>query len=381
MDLRAELARFDPTLPVERAVMPPSSWYTDPSMYALERRVIFQKNWHPAARLDELRSPGDYVSGCLAGMPWVVVRGQDRVLRAFHNVCRHKAAVVAEGAGALDVLTCPYHGWAYGLDGRLQSAPRIAGIEDFDREALSLPPMQVTEWGLWVWINPDLSAAPLIDQLPELTGMMAGRWDGLHFVGRRSYLIECNWKVFIDNYLDGGYHVPNMHPSLDAQIDMGTYRTACFGRSSVQLAGEGEGHQNLEVDPSIRIGDGAIYGWVYPHFTLNRYGPVLDINLTLPRGVNQTEVIIDFFFESVDGSEAEAFIATSIAQSELTQQEDIAVSESVQRGLNSPTYDAGRYAPRVEHAEYHFHRLLAGDLGGAVGASGAGDAVFSPRRP
>ena len=95
MDLKAELARFDPTLPVERAVMPPSSWYTDPAIYALEQRTIFQKQWHPAARLDRLRAPGDFVSGCLAGMPWVVVRGQDGELRAFHNVCRHKAAVVA----------------------------------------------------------------------------------------------------------------------------------------------------------------------------------------------------------------------------------------------------------------------------------------------
>jgi len=367
MDLKAELARFDPTLSVEQAVMPPSSWYAEQAIYALEQRAIFQKNWHPAARLEELASPGDYVSGCLAGMPWVVVRGKDGVLRAFHNVCRHKAAVVAQGAGSAEALKCPYHGWVYELDGRLQRAPRIAGIKNFDREALSLPPLKVTEWGLWAWINADMDAAPLATKLPELTGMMETRWDGLHFVARRTYLVDCNWKVFIDNYLDGGYHVPNMHPSLDAQIDMSTYQTECFERSSVQLAGEGVGSDGLTVDPTVRIGSGAIYGWVYPHFMLNRYGPVLDINITLPRGVHQTEVIIDFFFEAVDGLEAQAFIEASIAQSEITQQEDIVISESVQRGLLSPSYDAGRYAPRVEHGEYHFHRLLAADLKNAVG--------------
>lgn len=362
MDLKAELARFDPTLPVERAVMPPSSWYTDPAIYALEQRTIFQKQWHPAARLDRLRAPGDFVSGCLAGMPWVVVRGQDGELRAFHNVCRHKAAVVAQGAGTTAAFKCPYHGWEYRLDGRLLRAPQIAGIRDFDRDAMSLPALNVTEWGLWAWINADQDAVDLTAQLPELTAMMESRWASLHFVERRRYLLQCNWKVFVDNYLDGGYHVSNMHPTLDAQIDMGNYRTECFESSSVQLATEGAGAESLGVDPTVRIGSGAIYGWVYPHFMLNRYGPVLDINVVLPKGVDQTEVVIDFFFESVAGDEAQAFIESSIAQSEITQQEDIIVSESVQRGLCSPSYVAGRYAPRVEHGEYHFHRLLAADL-------------------
>ena len=366
MDLRAELARFDPTLPIARAVTPPSSWYADPAFYALERDAVFQRAWHPAARLDEVATPGAFVSGCLAGMPWVVVRGEDGVLRGFHNVCRHKAAVVAEGCGTAPALKCPYHGWVYGLDGRLRSAPRLAGIEEFDRDALSLPPLQVAEWGLWIWINADLEARPIGAQLPELSSIFETRWAGLDFVARRHYHLDCNWKVFVDNYLDGGYHVPNMHPSLDAQIDMGSYRTECFAVSSVQTAGEGAGDEALVVDPGVRIGDGAVYGWVYPHFTINRYGPVLDTNLVIPHGVDRTEVIIDFFFESSEGTDRAAFIETSIAQSEVTQIEDIAVSESVQRGLLSPTYDVGRYAPRVQHGEYHFHRILAGELGRAL---------------
>ena len=126
---------FDPSIPIERAPTPPSSWYTDPEVLERESETLFQRTWQFVARLDQVEEPGQFVSGRFLSVPWVLTRGEDGELRAFFNVCRHHAAEVASGSGCVESLTCPYHGWRYGLDGRLQSAPRLGAAQDFDRAA------------------------------------------------------------------------------------------------------------------------------------------------------------------------------------------------------------------------------------------------------
>ena len=168
MDPRAEVERFDPSIPIEEAWTPPSSWYVAPEIYRLEQRGVFARCWHPLARDVDLAQPGQYVSGCIAGEPWVAVHGADGERRAFSNVCRHKGREVVSGAGQADRLVCGYHAWAYDLDGRLSSAPRMAGIRSFDREAMSLPALRTEQWGRWLFASWDDGAPSLRDQLPEL---------------------------------------------------------------------------------------------------------------------------------------------------------------------------------------------------------------------
>jgi choline monooxygenase len=113
------ISAYDPGAPLDRARTIPSTWYTDPRVFDLERQTVFTRSWQVAGRLDELRAQGDYVAGALSsGEPIVVVRAQDDTLRGFFNVCRHHAAaVVADGAGSARQFRCPYHGWTYALDG------------------------------------------------------------------------------------------------------------------------------------------------------------------------------------------------------------------------------------------------------------------------
>jgi len=193
----------------------------------------------------------------------------------------------------------------------------------------------------------------------------------LTFVERVQWEIACNWKVFVDNYLDGGYHIPHMHPTLDAQIEMGSYHTEMFETSSLQTARPaGRNDERIAFDADDRIGPGAIYGWIYPNFMLNRYGPCLDSNHVVPLGPDRCRVDYEFYFLDVDGPEARSFIEQSIEQSGVTQREDIAICESVQVGMRSGAYRPGRYAPRIEVGEHHFHRLLARDLRRAATADG-----------
>ena len=371
LDLRSALAGFDPTLPIERASTPPASWFVSTEFAELEQREIFERSWQPVARVDEFVAPGDYSSGCLGRNPWVVTLGQDGELRAFHNTCRHKGREVVQGAGRADELVCGYHAWSYDLEGCLRKAPRMAGIEEFDREAMSLPAMSLEVWGPWIFLNPDPLAPPLAASAGPLIDLLDRRgWRGLKFVERITWDIKSNWKVVVDNYLDGGYHIPHMHPSLDAQLDMDSYRTEIFESSSVQSSRSAEAaDRRIDYEAGKRIGEEALYLWLFPNFMLNRYGSCLDTNLVIPQGPDRCRVIYDFFFEG-GSSEAEPdFIEQSMIQSDITQREDIAICESVQVGLSSGSYDRGRYAPQVEMGEYHFHRLLAARLAAALDRS------------
>jgi choline monooxygenase len=280
----------------------------------------------------------------------VLVRGTDGELRAFFNVCRHHASCVASGAGNVERLVCPYHGWTYDLDGKLRKAPRLGAVDDFDRDAFGLVPMEAGVWGPLAFVRLGAGGETLADAMRPLDGRLAA--SGLRFVTRRSYDIECNWKVFVDNYLDGGYHVSHLHAGLASQLDLESYHTEIDGRVSLQLCAAGGGE---------RVGTGAVYAFVYPNFMINRYGPIMDTNWVVPLGPERTRTIFDYYVEEPAASDPE-FIERSLVASDRVQQEDVAISESVQRGLRSSAYDVGRYAPTVEQAAHHFHCLLAAEL-------------------
>mgnify|MGYP000094004135 CR=1 FL=1 len=364
--LATEIHRFDPTLPVQDASSPPASWYSSRAVHDLEQRAVFGRRWIFACRSDEVAEPNSYASGTYGGIPWVVARDGDGVLRAFHNVCRHRGAEVVKGCDRATSLTCRYHGWIYRLDGRLKAAPRMGAMTGFDRDAMSLPPMQVVEWGPLVLVNPDLEARPFLEDFGEIDAILAPTgWDRLRFGHRKVWDVRCNWKVFSDNYLDGGYHIAHMHPTLDAQLDMSSYQTELYGWFSVQTSRPGDGNDaRVGIDVGKRMGDGPIYAYLYPSLMINRYGPVLDTNLVVPIAPGRCQVIFDFWF---DDTVDDAFIEESLAQTEITQLEDIDVSESVQVGTASLAYDRGRYASSWEKGIHHFHGLLAVDLREGLG--------------
>ncbi len=362
--IRDEVARFDPSVPLEAAWLPPKSWYNDARFHDLERDTVFKNNWLIAARSEQFAKAGDFVAGAIAGEPYVVARGEDGVLRAFYNVCRHHAAQVAVGAGCADSLVCPYHGWTYALDGRLLRAPELGAVKNFDRERFGLVPMHVKEWCGLVFVCMGLQPRALANDLTEVGARLGAMGiDALRFVARRKYTLACNWKVYVDNYLDGGYHVSYLHKGLAGQLDLDSYRTEIFDRYSIQsgagAAGKKEGMPGSDF--SERIGDKVLYAWIYPNLMINRYGPMMDTNWVIPRGHDETEVIFDYYFTPETASDDD-FVTRSLAASDVVQLEDVEICESVQKGLGSSSYDQGRYSAKLEQGEHHFHRLLAEDF-------------------
>ena len=357
-----ELVRsYNPTAPLEEAHTIPAEWYVDPRIADLERQTVFSQNWQVIGRADQLRATGDYVTATVAGEPIVAVRGADGVLRAFFNVCRHHAAAVAtEPSGNAAALRCPYHGWTYGLDGGLKGVPEFDGVCQFDRKTNGLLPVRVETWEHFVLVNLDAAARPLNNFLGSLVERVQPLdLSQLHFVDRRTYSLNCNWKVYVDNYLDGGYHVPHLHKSLNSVLEYSDYTIEnqdrfCLQSSPIRSSG------GDKVAATVRQGR-ANYFWQYPNLMLNLYEGVMDTNLVLPLGVDRTEVIFDFYFRDIDRS-SEVRNRQSIDVGERIQDEDVAICESVQRGLQSRAYGAGRLSVRREAGEHLFHRLLHADL-------------------
>jgi choline monooxygenase len=357
------IERYRPEQPLAEASTCPASWYIDPRILDLELGTTFARTWQYACRVDQVREPGQFVTFELAGEPLLVVRGNDGVVRGFFNVCRHHAAaVLTEPCGSVKRLRCPYHGWTYTLEGSLKAAPAFEGVADFDPAENSLMPVDTETWENWVFVRLERGGPSFAEFLgAELTGQIRPlQLSNMQWVERRHYLFECNWKVFVDNYLDGGYHVPYLHKGLDSVLDYNRYqiengRHHCLQWSPILTRG---------AEPetgSVRKGERALYYWIYPNFMINWYEGVMDTNLVFPRGVDQTEVIFDFWFTDVS-EEAMERNRASINVGQRIQDEDTAICKSVQRGLRSRAYDTGRLSVRREAGEQLFHQLLYADL-------------------
>lgn len=361
--VRSLVNLYHPGDPLDRAWTIPSPWYFDRDFHEAERAGVFANSWQAVGRVEQVRKHGEFFTAEIGGEPIIVARGEDGVLRAFYNVCRHHAAaVVTEAAGCAKQFRCPYHGWTYGNDGALKGMVEFEGVCDFERAKNGLVPVRVDTWEHFVFVNLNSQAASLrefLGEVPEIVAPLA-MTSKLHYFDRRVYTLNCNWKVYVDNYLDGGYHVPHAHKGLSSVIEYTKYTIENFSTACLQsspLSSDGDSEAGVAATRQGR----AFYLWVYPNFMINAYEGVMDTNLVLPLGVDKCAVIFDYYFGDVSEA-ARAGNYRSIQVSEKVQDEDEAICDSVQRGLGSRAYVAGRLSVRREAGEHLFHRLLHADL-------------------
>ncbi len=345
--------RFDTSL--GRASTLPSRYYIDPAVLATEHRNVFGRTWQLLGRAEQVREPGSYFTASLAGEPVLVVRGSDGVLRAMSNVCRHRAGPVSKGEGKRPVLQCGYHGWTYGLDGRLLKTPEMQGVECFDQRSMALPEFRVDVWNELIFVNLDAEGPSLREFLGDLGEKLDKRnYGGYRLAARKEWFLDCNWKVYVDNYLEG-YHIPIVHPGLFREIDYPNYRTETRRNYSIQ-------HAPLKKPERIRVeskDDEAEYFWVYPNLMLNVYPDNFSTNVIVPVGHERTLTLFEWYFRDP----GDPIVKETVAFSDEIQIEDIGICEAVQRGLRSSTYSSGRYSPIRENGVHHFHQLYAESMG------------------
>jgi len=369
MSVQEILASYDDRASLSEASTIPAAFYVDARIAEIEARTVFSQTWQLVGRADQVERPGQFVTATVAAEPIVVVRGNDGMLRGFYNVCRHHAAaVVTEACGQASLLHCPYHGWNYGLDGSLKGMPEFEGVKNFERQKNGLVPVRADTWEKFVFVNLDPQVAPLNDFLGGLVKRVAPLGvSKLRYFDSRSYDIHCNWKVFVDNYLDGGYHVPHLHKGLSSVLDYKQYTIENEDRYCLQSSPMVSSEEDAATG-ATRKGDRAWYFWQYPNLMINCYQGYMDTNLVLPVDVDHCRVIFDFYFGDVSDARRE-YNQQSVAVGARVQDEDLGICEAVQRGLKSRAYGAGRLSVRREAGEHLFHRLLTADLKAGVGRS------------
>jgi choline monooxygenase len=341
------------SVPVERSETIPSAWYTDPRFHELDRQAVFGRTWQYVADLPRLSSPGDVVVTHVAGEPIIVVRDKAGTLHAFFNVCRHRGGPLALKDEQCDMLSCKYHGWTYRLDGMLRGVPHFNHVELFDKKDYGLTPVPFTLWEGLVFVHLGERPTPIEAAFTGIRERVAPtRLGALQFVRQVDYEVRCNWKVYVDNFLEG-YHVPYVHPELCTLYDYQHYVTEVHDRYSVQV-GPLTGERNVYTAG----GGEALYYYVFPNLMLNVVPGRLQLNLVVPTAPDRCRVLFRYYYDAPDAPGAAARIEADVTFSDQVQQEDAEICERVQQGLGSRAYDRGRFSVRFEEGVYHFQQLL-----------------------
>ena len=340
--------------------------YFSAETFAAERNRVFSATWQLVGHAHQVMNPGDYFTFDLLGEPLLIVRGEDGILRGFHNVCRHRAGPPASGCGNRKLFRCGYHGWTYRLDGALLVTPEFDGVEDFDPREFGLAPVRLEEWFSLIFVNLDGEADPLGEGLGELLAQ-ARKFDfgSMKFSERRTYDMKCNWKTYIDNYLEG-YHLPSVHPGLNRELNYNGYTVEPYPWH-VRQWGPIRGAQTGDAVPR-RYGQAgedltADYFWVFPNWMLNCYPDNISVNIILPLEPERTLAIFEWYLPERElGGEA---ARKSVAFSDEIQMEDVAICEIVQKNLHSRSYSSGRYSVKQEKGVHAFHRMYRELMPGA----------------
>ena len=323
----------------------PARLYGCPDAWARERTAVFGRAWLFLGHEAEAPAAGDWIATDVAGHRLLAVLGRDGVLRAFHNVCRHRAGPLVQGSSGRceGELVCAYHGWRYALDGRLRAATGFGTAEGFDPREFGLFGIRLEIWRGLAFVTFDPDAAPLYDHVAPLEALLVER--GLNIAApalRRSHDLACDWKVYAENYLEG-YHIGSVHPALAGELGSAEYRVRVEGDLVVQeAAGVNDGPQ------------AGVWGWLWPNLGINVYRDGAMIERMTPVGPGRTR--LDYLFLNDGGAGA---LGEALEASDRLTAEDARICEAVQANLSAGAYDGGVLSARHEAAVAWFQSRIA----------------------
>ena len=342
---------------IAKAQTLPSRHYTDERVFS---DIIsgFSGCWHFAAHESQLAEhnvlPLDHMEHMI-GEPMLLTR--DEIIRCVSNVCTHRGMLVATEPCSASTLRCGYHGRTFGLDGCFRNMPEFEGVEGFPSASDDLAGFPLRRWkGLLFAGTEPRRFENCMDELGSRLGWMPIESFEHDPSRHRSYDIDANWALYVDNYLEG-FHIPYVHGDLHEELDYDSYRTELFegGVLQVGIARRGEACFELpESSPDHGQRIAAYYYWLYPGVMLNFYPWGLSVNLVIPLSVDRTRIVYHGFVwdRSKLGEGAGGDL-------DKVEAEDQGIVEAVQRGVAAGAYDRGRYSPTKEAGVHHFHRMLA----------------------
>jgi choline monooxygenase len=340
----------------------PGSVYSDPDYLAVQKDRVFARTWQYAADSGRVKAPGHVLPFTLLdgflGEPLVITSDENAELRCLSNICTHRGAIVVEGEGHLKSLRCRYHGRRFALDGSFVSMPEFDETANFPSAADCLPRLPLEKWGplLFTSLSPAFDFAEWIAPVSDRVGWMPLEDFRRDARSSRDYLIDANWALYCDNYLEE-FHIPYVHQGLSERLDYGAYYTEKFALGSLQMgiARAGEPVFDLPAghpDHGKRVA--AFYFWLFPNLMLNFYPWGLSVNVVSPLHASRTRV--SFVSYVWNDALRDQGVGSDLHKVEM---EDEEVVESVQRGVSSRLYNRGRFSARREVGTHHFHHLLA----------------------
>jgi choline monooxygenase len=368
----------------------PADWYTSRELFELERKHLFRRVWQHVGRTEQVEHPGQFFTCEVANEQVVVVRDGQGTLRALSNVCLHRGGPVAMEDGKRKAFQCPYHGWTYELDGRVRGTQGMETAEDFEPDTMRLPEFRVATWGPTVWVTLEDDVPPLDEWLGDITPRAKNySLEQLEYVGGRKWTIPCNWKLYVDNYMEG-YHIPFIHPGLQQALHgsiytykLGTWSNEQYGAEPhprgpgsrvAGMLGSSQAFRSLMppmdgLDEEERAG--YYFFWQFPTNTLN-FMPDGFLMFTIrPADVELTECTFSWWMPPAKDLTDKLLQAAVVNFGHVVNMEDLEICMHVQKGMRSSVYRQGRYNADSEVCLHHFHRLYneqmapyLGELGG-----------------
>ena len=350
---------------ITRAATLDKAFYLDPALQAAAAERIFARSWQWLGDLGDVAQPGSLSPRrMLPGLldePLLLARDGAGALRCLSNVCTHRANLLVRAPCRASEIRCGYHSRRFDLAGRMTFMPGFDGAHDFPSAADDLAQVPFATWAGHGFAALD-PAAPFADFIGDLAARLA--WlpveRFVHDPARdRDYAIAAHWALYVENYLEG-FHIPFVHPALNAQVDHGSYATELFRYANLQVALAAPGEPAFAPPPgtpdhSRRVA--AYYGWIFPNLMLNFYPWGLSVNRVEPAGLDRTRVAFRSYVYDPALRDRGAGGAL-----DRVEEEDEAIGEAVQRGVRARLYRGGRYAPTRERGVHHFHRLLCAFL-------------------
>ena len=339
-------------------------YYTDPAVFAWEQDNIFAKSWAYAGHISQLPRPGSVFPCEIAGEPIIVARTVKDEIKAFYNVCAHRAARIVDEPVCAKSLQCPYHGWVYTLDGKLKTARRTNRTPGFEKTGIHLPAVRVEVMESFIYVNLDTDAAPMSETVgPMFEDIQKFEIDvgALKPVRQDSYTVHANWKVVVDNYVES-YHTEIAHPIY---VDGANWQDAYIeSHEWYTLMGGPESQENLEAlrrTGKLHVTENRYHlGW--PNITYLFYPgpPNIFVWELLPISIDETLFRRNSFFKT---DEFDAEREAQFEMDDLLTKEDIGLIERAWTGLNSRGFQGqGHYilndqmTNQSEMAVHTFHR-------------------------
>jgi phenylpropionate dioxygenase-like ring-hydroxylating dioxygenase large terminal subunit len=371
--MRREAERIAPPEGFPALPLIPGRRYTDPSFLALEDGHLWRKSWLYACHIDELPDAGSFQLFKRTGSPIIVVRGKDDVVRAFYNTCRHRGApLVRECKGRVDGLVCGYHGWTYGLDGRLMNLRDKRDFVDLDLSKYPLSPVRCERFGNWIFVNEDPDAEPLIEHLGPIPTMLEEIQPGqVRFVHRKSYPVKCNVKVLLDAFLEV-YHLKSIHQNtVDRFLDhRGTNITLWPRGHSLMVTPNRRpdwqdpgtrGMRRIETATEITRSNNPSFLF-YPNLVTPIDATGNPFILFWPTGPRSMEIEIVWFAPDWGGGALDPLWEQRLSNFERILEEDTQFAEQIQESVESGAF-AGISLNYQERRIYHWHEELDRRIG------------------